>query len=87
MALRGGAVSRVRMPSTRWQKWGGSDRPFPVMGAELKEDRPMGSKDLGDSFDKATGMDEAPAGKRQYLKSGKFIGKNILSQKSRYRNV
>lgn len=73
---------RVRMPSTRWQRWGGSDTSFKTFDQAEKGKH---DKELGGGSGLAplkggmaeTGSVSAPAGKRQYLKSGKYVMKSM----------
>lgn len=78
--------SRVRMPSTRWQRWGGSDTSFKTLdqAEKGKHDTALGEKALAPLKGgmAETGSRTAPAGKRQYLKSGKYVMK-AMDQKYR----
>ena len=70
--------SMSRLPSTRWQRWAGSDQPMGTFERDAQTDKSLGriGKPATDPLD----MDEvrpAEAPRRQYLKSGKYIGTDM----------
>ena len=84
MAFMKSGVQRVRMPSTRWQRYGGSDEPLKTEQQDIRSDRPKASADMGNPFSKDVAAGPATVGKRQYLKTGKYVG---MSMGKKFRNV